>query len=104
MLKLKILKTTVATMALTLIAACEKEPLSVRLNENDQALAKQICGAIEQTRKFDTSARREILKDYGFPEPQISEFESSLEYGFTPATCVFHLSFGAKMYEMTEAE
>jgi hypothetical protein len=83
------------------IVGCQSDdPFSVRLEKNNLALAKEICMSLGDTANFDTSARREILKDYGFSLAAIAEIEDLIGDGFdNRALCGIRLVSVAKQQE-----
>jgi len=88
-------------LALVLISGCDRqEPaqtkstfekiqsgeLSVDYQEG-RAFLKEVCMAIGETPKFDTSTRRAILKDYGFDLASIAKIEANLDQIFLGPNC-----------------
>jgi len=66
---------------------------SERLDADSGALKKEICTSLMATRKFDTGARREILKDYGAPLSVIASIEKYVDSLSTMSGCLFTLGF-----------
>ena len=83
-------------LALVLISGCDRqEPAQTkstfekiqsgeltRYDEEGGAFLEEVCMAIGETPKFDTSTRRAILKDYGFDLASIAKIEANLDQVF----------------------
>lgn len=92
-------------LLLVTVLGCDSEskvPLSEKLDARGGALTREVCKSLMSTRKFDTSARREILKDYGFPLAVISEIESNADSLGTMEGCMFTVGFQMVLWEMIE--
>lgn len=69
-----------------------------RFSGEGESFLKEVCLALSGTPKFDSSARREILKDYGVDLASIARIEQNLDVVFLNGVngCPMNISFYIK--------
>jgi hypothetical protein len=93
--------------ALLIFTACGKPSerlLSDRLRENNDQILGEMCDALVQTARFDTAARRGVMKDYDLPLSVMPEIEKQISdpSSFAPLCGTYVLS-AVLSYERSKA-